>query len=268
MVIKREKGAGAATRNPKYKKIITKKKKKRCVEIIAGEEQDDETDAAYGDDVDHAEDAADDVLTEEPEEDEASDEVHEAPFEKQTPSGRHIRPCICDLTESAKRRIAAHTKLKEALYSKLVKRKAEIEEEIRRKEEEAKEREREKAEQKELFGDEYEMQDGQKKRKKRSARRASMVSLGVRQVINWKKEPRIQVVFNRTWKVRHDNSRYCNKIHYGVPVVELVDYKKAPIVNVRDTHAFELRQRINTKYKDWLIASEDKRPPFIIEFIT
>jgi hypothetical protein len=248
-----------AKRIPKLK-ITSKKRKKRCVKLI--EEDDYEVEAA-GDDKFRYETTSND----ENEVDITNSDI--AP-EPKTPSttGRHIRPCICDLTKSAKRRIVDFKKAKNISIKKFVKRKAEIAEEIARMEEEAKEREREKAEEKEFYGDEYAMVGGKKKRKQRSARRASMVSLGVRQRITWKKEPKIKVIMNRTWHLRHDSAAYCCQIKYLLTMIENIDYKKQPLVPIRLTHAYKLRYEVNNFLKDLLINEEDKRPPFTLEFIT
>lgn len=178
---------------------------------------------------------------------------------------RHIHPCICDLSDEAKLRISAHQKAKAELHQKYVTRRAEIEVEKEHREELRREREREKREQQELFGDEYEVVGEKKKRKKRSARRASMVSLGVRQVINWRKEPKLKVILNKTWYLRNENTRYCGQITYSLPELEDVDFRKEPLIPIRSTRAYMLRYNANHEYKDKLIAAEDKRPPFLID---
>ena len=259
MVESRENEAGAAVLQtlPKRRKHFSKKKRRQEVD-----EADEE--GAQEEEVEGAEDEG---SGDEGEQDDAADAKSgdEPPEGK---GGRHIHPCVCDLTESAKRRVAAYTKAKSDMRQKFVLRKHQIEEELKQKELERLEREREKSEQKELFGDEYEMtEEGLRKRKKRSARRVSMVSLGVRQVINWKKEPRVPVKYNTVWKLRHDNTRYCAKRIFLVPCPEEIDWKREPAIPVRFTSGSKLRRDFNQVIKTKLIQMEDKRRPFVLHFI-
>lgn len=181
---------------------------------------------------------------------------------------RHIRPCICDLDSTIKKRVAEHHKLVQRRQLKFEKRVREIEAELARLEEERLEREREQQEQEELFGDEYELVGKKKKRKKRSARRASMVSLGVKQVINWKKDPRLPVKYNQTYMLRHDYTAYCGRRPYPPSPVIGVDFRKEPTFKVRETISSNLRTKTNLGKKNDLIQKDDKRPRFETVYYT
>lgn len=183
-------------------------------------------------------------------------------------SSRHIRPCVCDLDPVIKKRVAEHHKLVQNRQLKFEKRVREIEAELARLEEERLEREREQQEQEELFGDEYEVVGKKKKRKKRSARRASMVSLGVKQVINWKKQPRHPVKYNQTYYLRHDYTAYCGTRPYPPSPIMDVDFKKEPTLKVRETIYSILRTKTNLEKKNDLIQKDDKRPRFETVYYT
>lgn len=181
-------------------------------------------------------------------------------------SSRHIHPCVCDLTDQQRKRIKEHQEQKAFQRKKFEQRVREIEEKLAKLEEERLERERELQEHEDLFGDQYEMIGKRKKRKKRSARRASMVSLGVKQVINWKKEPKIKVRYNYTYKLRSGNPTYCNYRKYKPISVKAIHFKKMPAIPVRETKANSLRAKVNgLKYED-LLSKEDKRPLFLSAF--
>lgn len=176
--------------------------------------------------------------------------------------GRHIHPCVCDLTQQQRKKIDTHIRHRRHMQSKFEKRVKEIEEELARLEEERLERERELQEQQELFGDEYELVGKKRKRKKRSARRASMVSLGVKQVINWKKEPRIKVQPTKASKLRSEYSSYCGRVEFPLSPIAEIDYKKEPEVAIRETVTSSARAKINIEKKKYLVKHEDKRKIF------
>ncbi|KAK7579948.1 hypothetical protein V9T40_000577 [Parthenolecanium corni] len=180
--------------------------------------------------------------------------------------GRHIHPCVCDLTKRQRETIEKHLHHKRYMQRKFEKRVKEIEEELERLEEERLERERELQEQQELFGDEYEVVGKKRKRKKRSARRASMVSLGVKQVINWKKEPRIEVKPTKASRLRKEYSSYCGRVEFPLsPIIE-IDYKKEPEVAIRATVTSSARAKVNIEKKEYLTKYEDKRKIFEIPY--
>lgn len=179
---------------------------------------------------------------------------------------RHIHPCVCDLTDQARKRIKEHNEHEANQQKKFEQRVREIEEQLAKLEEERLEREHELQEQQDLFGDEYELVGKKKKRKKRSARRASMVSLGVKQVINWKKEPRIKVRYNYTYKLRSENPKYCNYRKYKLTPVKSIHFKRTPAIPVRETKANSLRAKVNGLKCEDLLAKEDKRPLFLSAF--
>jgi hypothetical protein len=264
MDIRKDSESGAGEKKLKGRAAATKKKKRFEDESIK-----ERAEEATVRDVDDDNDAGDENAEEDDEgSDEHAEEDDNPPEGLKSDKTRHIRPCICDLSEKAIQRVAEYRLARKVLRDKYTLRRAEIEEELRQKEEEAKQRQREKEEQQELFGDEYTLQDGQRKRKKRSARRASMVSLGVRQVINWKKEPKVKVVFTKTWHLRHDNTLYCGRKKYYLPPIEYIDFRKPPLVPVRLTRTYEVRHDFNVSIKNKLIESEDKRPRFVLQYIS
>ncbi|XKL68119.1 hypothetical protein PGB90_003610 [Kerria lacca] len=181
---------------------------------------------------------------------------------------KHIHPCICDLTDKQKMRIEKFLHDKQTMQLKYERRVREIEEELARAEEERLEREREIQEQEELFGDEYEMLGKKKKRKKRSARRASMVSLGVKQIINWRKEPRIKLKPNVTSTLRKKYTSYCGKLTIPLSPIVSIDYHKEPDIAIRTTVTSDKRSMVNIAKKNYLIENEDKRPLFRISYYT
>lgn len=200
--------------------------------------------------------------TEDVEEEECFDETG-APVQCKK---KHIHPCVCDLSKRQKQRIDMFLKHKSTMQSKYEQRVYEIEEELERLEEERLQKERELQEQQELFGDEYEVVGKKKKRKKRSARRASMVSLGVKQVINWKKPPKHPVKYTEASNLRKQFTSYCGKSECPLSPPLPVDYRKEPNISIRATHTFELRSGVNLKLKDYLIKREDKRIPFVTPY--
>lgn len=182
--------------------------------------------------------------------------------------GKHIHPCVCDLPLATRKRIAEHNKRIREKQTKFDRRIQEIQEELARLEEERLEKERELQEQDELFGDEYELVGKKKKRKKRAARRASMVSLGVKQIISWKKPPKVPIKFNLTWNLRRSYSAYCGKRLYPPSPLMVVDFKMEPAIRVRDTTSFRMRSKINSEKKTDLIRRDDKRPRFVTSYFT
>ncbi|XKL68117.1 hypothetical protein PGB90_003608 [Kerria lacca] len=196
-------------------------------------------------------------------EDETMAENVESPDEP--PEGsmkKHIHPCVCDLSQRQLDKINKHLFQRGELRRKFAIRVKEIEQELAAIEEERLEKEREMQEQRELFGDEYEMVGKKKKRKKRSARRASMVSLGVKQVINWRKPPKIEVKNNKTSLLRKRYTSYCGKKEYPASPIKEIDFGKEPNILVRTTTASDLRSKFNLEKKENLIKNEDKRPLF------
>ncbi len=198
------------------------------------------------------------------EESEVADEEAECDLDEngKCKKKKHIHPCVCDLSKKQKERIAAFLKHKKEMQIKYEKRVKEIEAELARLEEERLERERELQEQQELFGDEYEVVGKKKKRKKRSARRASMVSLGVKQVINWRKAPRIEVKPTTASSLRKKYTAYCGRIPYPPSPQKPVDFHKKPDIEIQATLTSELRSKVNISKKEYLIKTEDKRPLF------
>lgn len=175
---------------------------------------------------------------------------------------KHIHPCVCDLTQQQRKRIDAHLQFKRHMQRKYQQRVKEIEVELARLEEERLERERELQEQEELFGDEYELVGKKKKRKKRSARRASMVSLGVKQVINWHKPPRIEVKSTTASALRKKYTSYCGRHTLPLSPIRPIDFHKEPTLAIRTTVASDLRSKVNISKKEWLIQHQDKRKIF------
>lgn len=176
---------------------------------------------------------------------------------------KHIHPCVCDLSEVQRNRIKAHLEQKEEFESRYLERLEEIdlerlalEEEIRRKEDEA-------AEHEELFGDQYEVVGKKKKRIKRSARRVSMVSLGVKQIIAWKKSPKIKVKLNKVSELRKTHHSYCGRRHREESPQRKIVIDISPKIPVRATRAFSLRSETNRKKSKELISKEDRKRPFV-----
>ncbi len=189
--------------------------------------------------------------------------------EKKHKATKHIHPCICDLPKQRKAAIEQFLKEKRIAQQKFQNRVLEIEEEIRLAEEREAERLRELEAEKEFYGDEYEMEGKKKKRKKRSARRASMVSLGVKQVINWRKSPRIQVRYTRTSNMRAHSSTYCKPPFPPLPEIKSLNVNlDGPDIPIRATRTVELRTRRARQVVASLREQEvkvkyPKRPPFV-----
>lgn len=179
---------------------------------------------------------------------------------------KHIHPCVCDLSKTQRRRIKKHLDHKALMHRKYEHRIIEIEEELARLEEERLEQEREQEEQQELFGDEYELVGSKKKRKKRSARRASMVSLGVRQVINWRKGPKIQVKTTKASALRKEYAAYCGRRPLPETPWKKITYGAEPTAKVRTTKAFSLRLKSNQIKVKYLLDHEDKKRRFDLPY--
>lgn len=206
-------------------------------------------------------------LEPEPDMGEAAEEEESAnPDDEESKIRRHIHPCICDLSKSQRKRIKAHLDHKALMHRKYDNRIREIEDELARLEEERLERERELEEQQELFGDEYELVGSKKKRKKRSARRASMVSLGVKQVINWRKEPKIKVKMTKSSTLRKEYASYCGRRPIPETPWKHITYGGEPTVKVRVTKAFSLRLKSNQSKVKYLLDHEDKKPRFVLPY--
>ncbi|XKL59425.1 hypothetical protein PGB90_000441 [Kerria lacca] len=182
---------------------------------------------------------------------------------------KHIHPYICNLTKKQWAAVKQFLKKKQLAQKKFKQRVAEIEKEIRVTEKAEADRLRQLEVKKELFGDEYEFVDKKRKRKKRSARRVSMVSLGVKQVINWRKPPKIEVHYNKTWGVRAHNTTYYQSPMISLPEIRPVQmHYEGPEIPVRATKTLELRITYIKTHADYL-KQEDyikypKRPPFIV----
>lgn len=163
---------------------------------------------------------------------------------------KHIHPSICNITKRQQKVIEDYLKNRRLWQQKFEKRMQELEEEQRRIAEEEAKRLRELEEEKELYADEYEMKGQRKKRKKRSARRASMVSLGVKQVIAWKKSPRIPVKVTRTSNMRMNNTTYCRPSQILLlPVRPVLLRIEGPQIPVRETTTAQLRSKYIKKQK-------------------
>lgn len=175
---------------------------------------------------------------------------------------RHIHPCICDLSTKAQARIKAHIRERELFEMRHTKRLESIDAELRAIEDEIARRQQEEEEQQELYADKYEMVGKKKKRMKRSARRASMVSLGVKQVINWKKSPRIKVRHNQVSSLRKNFTAYCGDRPIPLREIKKIGFEQSPKIPVRITKAASVRGEFNAKKRQFLIDNEDKKPPF------
>lgn len=238
----------------KHRKAFVVTHKRRCATINEVDE------AANGDDAStnaaDADDEADETRTTSP----VSTVTTAAP-------ARHIHPCVCDLTFSARKRVTDFRSKRRDFLSRYDHRVHEIEELAKKMEQMRLDAEREAKEHKELYEDEYEMIGTKRKRKKRSARRASMVSLGVRTLIKWKKEPLIPVKYTRAWNLRRDNSAYCGEKKYPLPLIVDMNIKKEPLIPVRDTQAYILRSNLNVVRRHQAeIDAHDPHPYFITAF--
>lgn len=185
---------------------------------------------------------------------------------------KHIHPCICDLSKRQRANIEQFLKERQEAQQRYERRVQEIEEEIRLAEEAEQQRLRELEAEKEFYGDEYEIEGLKRKRKKRSARRASMVSLGVKQVINWRKPPKIEVRFTRTSNLRMPSATYCKPPLPPLPEIRPVDIDfEAPEIPIRTNRAVELRLKFIKSHIKMLQKQEIKvkypdRPPFVTQY--
>lgn len=179
---------------------------------------------------------------------------------------RHIHPCVCDLTKAQREKIEQYLNERLRMQMRFEKRIKEIEEELQKLAEEQEERHRREQLEKEMYDDEYEMIGGRRRRKKRSARRVSMVSLGVRQVINWRKEPKIAVKYTRTYELRRANPTYCK------PKVLSFAQEPKPIpsvsnLSVRHNRTSELRAKFSKDLRELLNKREYRKYPNRPEFV-
>lgn len=191
---------------------------------------------------------------------------------RRKPAAKHIHPCVCDLSKRQRANIEQYLRQRQSAQQRFERRVHEIEEEIRLAEEAEQQRLRELEAEKEFYGDEYEMEGSKRKRKKRSARRASMVSLGVKQVINWRKPPKVEVRFTRTSNLRATRATYCKPPLPPLPEIGPVEVDfEQPEIPIRTTRTVELRlkfvknhiemaqqRRVKVKYPD--------RPPFVTKY--
>ncbi len=195
---------------------------------------------------------------------EAVDDVRAESALPPSPSVKHIHPCVCDLSSTQRKRIKKYVSHAEEMQHKYERRVKEIEEELARIEEERLEREREELEQQELFGDEYELIGKKKKRKKRSARRASMVSLGVRQVINFRKPPKLEVKATRTSQVRAQYTMYCGRRKPEISPIKPIKYDVETKIPVRLTRAYSLRMKVNRKIREAFESQPPEKPRIVV----
>lgn len=179
------------------------------------------------------------------------------------PNVRHIHPCVCDLQPVQRKRIVVHNKRAKQMHQKFEHRVVEIEETLARRGDERLDAEREEEKHEELYGEKYEMVGGKKKRKKRSARRVSMMSLGVKQVINWRKGGNVGFKVNKTFLLRSEHSVYCDRKPSQEPLIKVRQYNQLPKFPVRVTRTLSLRSEINSEKVKATIENEDKRPLFV-----
>lgn len=182
---------------------------------------------------------------------------------------KHIHPCICDLTKAQRNRIDSHLRDQSEEQSKFLDRLQQIEQEVRLLEQEAEQKELDCQVEYELMGDLSSCLP-KRKPKKAFARRLSMVSLGIKQVINWRKPPKIGVKYNRVFELRKDNTKYCkgspatSEEHREIVISEVVEF---PV-----TKASQLRKRYNEKWIEEYNKQQDvkgkypNRPEFVINY--
>lgn len=182
---------------------------------------------------------------------------------------KHIHPCVCDFTAKQRERIENHVRERAEEQFRFETRVNQIEEQIRMVEEEAEERRREKERDRELWAEHYVTDEKGRKHKKKSVRRVSMVSLGVRQFIDWKKSPKLTVRYNRVFELRKANRTYCK------PATPAPVPKDVPVwddVGFSATKASQLRCEYNRKWIDKFNEEEQKkgkypnRPEFLINY--
>lgn len=243
--------AGAKKHRKRTAKGDRKSPRKRLRQDIPNEGTLDENNAVVEEDV--AEEC----------QEECQEEDEPMGVEKTLEGQKHVHPCICDLTTRQRDKIKTYLNERTTMKKKYESRLKEIEDELTRMEEDRRAKERELQEQEQLFGDEYEIVGKKKRRKKRSARRASMVSLGVKQVINWKKPPRYPVKHTKASDLRKDYTSYCGRIAHPESPIGHVDYRKEPEIPVKINRSFEIRSKVNLQTKNELIKREDNRPRFV-----
>lgn len=184
-----------------------------------------------------------------------------------TPSTvRHIHPCICDLKTHQKERIRDYREYRRNKWRKYEERRKQLDKE--RKEQEEKEKQEKEEEEDDYF---WEFEEEKKKPpedmgkdKKCRARRVSMISLGIKQVIVWDKPPIIPVKSTKTSVLRKKFTKYCGKYSdKGLCLdIRVIDFYKKPDVPVRKTQAFDLRFKLNMERKELLDKNVDKKPLF------
>lgn len=261
---KHYRGDGNRQSRKKKEKEIKKRRDAEEEEDDDDNEEEDDAETDEGSDNEETNNDSENEQSDNDDEPNANDEVCEEAEDgtRKCRKRRHIRPCLCDLSISIRKKVSKFLAHKAHMIRKHEKRVKEIEEELARIEEARLEAEREKQEQEELFGDEYEVVGKKKKRKKRSARRASMVSLGVKQVINWRKQPRIAVKFNLTSEMRTKYQSYCGQRDYPLTPIQEINYHKTPNIAVRMTWASTSRLKTSADKKESLSKAEDKKRPF------
>lgn len=252
---------GRVRRRPKKDKLAEKRRDVETEEEEVDDADDDNGEGSYD------EAYADEASTNDEEPASKDDEVCEEAEDgtRKCRKRRHIHPCICDLSKQVKQKVAKYLQRKSQMQDKYATRVKEIEEELARIEEERLETEREAQEQDELFGDEYEVVGKKKKRKKRSARRASMVSLGVKQVINWRKQPKNPVKYNLASELRSKSRSYCGIQVYPLTPVQEINFRKSPSLAVRSTWASTSRSKTNAGKKESL-SKTDNKVPFVTPY--
>ncbi|KAK7582111.1 hypothetical protein V9T40_013556 [Parthenolecanium corni] len=178
---------------------------------------------------------------------------------------KHIHPCVCDLTKAQREKIEKYLNERLRMQMRFEKRIKEIEEELRRLAEEEEERRQREELEKELYADEFEMVGHRMRRKKRSARRVSMVSLGVKQVINWWKEPKIAVKYTKTYELRRANPTYC-KPRVSINLVPK-PIQSVTNVSFRHNRTSELRAKFNKDLREVVNKTEYRKYPNRPEFV-
>lgn len=196
-------------------------------------------------------------------------EYYKGPLQdRQRTSQKHIHPCVCDLEPDVKRRIRdRRNKIQEA-RGRFQVRLAAFEEELRLREEERLKKEQEQKDMEELYQDQYSMVGRKRTRKKRSARRMSMVSLGIKTVINWRKE--VSIKENKTSELRKQfGTTYCNERYIPLPLIKNIPIPSTPKIPVRSNRAIQLRKDENLrKFNEMLrrleLEAQKNKVPFVV----
>lgn len=119
---------------------------------------------------------------------------------------KHIHPCVCDLTQKQRERIDDYIRARNEERARFINRVNQIDQEIRMLEEE---KLQEQELDRELWDEVYEADDKERCMVRRITRKVSMVSLGMKPVINWKKPPLLDVKYNKVFELRKANTIYC-----------------------------------------------------------